>query len=208
MISFDNFITTNTGKGIDTDGAFGFQCMDLMHAYCRDVLGLSDLSILAQPNAKSVWTNFNNVKGHELFDKIVNTPTGVPLKGDIMLYNFPPDGHVDIFIQGDVNSFRSFSQNFPTGSKSIVVNHPNYNGVYGWLRLKPITTVPMAQLPQAELDALIKARNDNWDGWQAEKAKVVALTEENKALRNNLAGRDAEIASLKKKLSDIKTIIG
>lgn len=152
MDKLDQFIKDNTGKGIDTDGAFGYQCMDLMHEYCRTVLSLSDLSILAQPNAKSVWTNFNNVKGHELFEQIPNTPTGVPFKGDIVLYSFPPDGHVDIFVQGDVNSFRSFSQNFPTGSKSIVVNHPNYNGVYGWLRLKP--QEPMVTIKQSEYDHL------------------------------------------------------
>lgn len=164
MISFDDFIKKYTNVGVDTDGAFGGQCMDLMHKYCQEVLGLADLSILAQSNAKSVWTNFPNVKGHELFTQIPNTPIGVPLKGDIMLYDFNPDGHVDMFIQGDVNSFRSFSQNFPTGSKSIVVNHPNYNGVYGWLRIKP--SEPMATITQKELDNIIKARDDNYNNWQ------------------------------------------
>jgi len=198
MKTFDQFVKDNTNVGIDTDGAYGNQCMDLMHAYCRDVLGLSDLSILAQPNAKSVWTNFANVKGHELFDKIPNTPTGVPLKGDIMLYDWSPDGHVDIFIQGDVNSFRSFSQNFPTGSKSNVVNHPTYNGVYGWLRLKAVTTEPMATITQKELDAIIKARNDNWDQYQAEIAKSLTLT-------NQVTELQARITKIKALADTIKS---
>ncbi len=137
MDKLDQFIKKWTNIGVDTDGAFGFQCMDLMHQYCVEVLGLTDLRILAQPNAKSVYLNFNNVFGHEKFDQIANTPTNVPLKGDIMLYGNAPDGHVDIFVQGDVNSYRAFSQNLPTGSKSVLVNHPNYANVLGWLRLKP-----------------------------------------------------------------------
>jgi hypothetical protein len=182
MKSFDQFVKDNTNVGIDTDGAFGFQCMDLMHAYCRDVLGLSDLAILAQPNAKSVYNNFLNVKGHELFDKIANTPTGIPLKGDIILYDWGNDGHVDIFIQGDINSFRSFSQNFPTGSKSIVVNHPNYNGVLGWLRLKPqAPTVPMATITQAELDKIILARDTNWNS--SEKYRIENVTLKAKTIK-------------------------
>lgn len=172
-MTLDEFIVKYTNQTVDTDGVFGGQCMDLMHKYCQDVLGLSDLSILAQPNAKSVWTNYPNVKGHELFTQIPNTPTGVPIKGDIMLYDFNPDGHVDMFVQGDVNSFRSFSQNFPTGSKSILVNHPNYNGVYGWLRLKPVVpSEPMATITQKELNTIIKARDDNYKNWQTAQGKI------------------------------------
>jgi len=179
MINFDDFIKKYAGVGIDVDNYPAgnlFQCMDLMHRFCQETLGLEDLRILAAPNAKTVYLNFSNVFGHELFEKIDNTPTGVPLKGDIVFYNWGADGHVDVFIQGDVNSFRSFSQNFPTGSKSIVVNHPNYVGVLGWLRLKPTTdwkkkfdelTIEYQtwrQVKQKEIDELKakiqKAKND------------------------------------------------
>ena len=179
MITIDQFITKWTGIGIDTDGAFGYQCMDLMHQYCVEVLGLSDLRILAQPNAKSVWTNFSNVFGHELFDKIANTPMGVPLKGDIMLYDWGTDGHVDVFVQGDVNSFRSFSQNFPTGSKSNVVNHPNYGGVYGWLRLKAVNP-PI-----------------NWElKYNEEVKKTVQLTKDLQAVKDRLTKVKDFVASI------------
>ena len=160
---FDDFINKYRGVGVDTDGFPAgnlFQCMDLMHKFCQEVLGITDLRVLAASNAKSVYLNFNNVFGHELFEKIDNTPTGVPLKGDIVFYDFPPDGHVDIFIQGDVNSFRSFSQNFRTGSKSIVVNHPHYAGVLGWLRYKKPVSEPMATITQKDLDDL-RTRADN-----------------------------------------------
>ena len=136
-MSFDEFINKWNGKGIDTDGAFGFQCMDLMHKYVEEVLGLTDPRILAAPIARQVYENFDNVFGHGFFTRIPNTPTGVPLKGDIFFWGskLGPAGHVAIFMDGDVNAFRSFDQNFPLGSKCHIQNH-NYNGALGWLRIK------------------------------------------------------------------------
>jgi hypothetical protein len=163
MDPLDTFIKNKTGVGIDTDGYFGFQCMDLMHEYCRTVLGLNDLRVLAASNAKSVYLNFNTVFGHELFERIPNTPTNVPQKGDIMFYDWGTDGHVDVFIQGDVNNYRAFSQNFPTGSKPVVVNHPTYNGVLGWLRFKGTSPALSTNggLPANYSD--IVAGSSNWD---------------------------------------------
>ena len=166
MSTFDQFISNYTGKLVDTDGVYPGQCMDLMHKYCQDVLGLPDLKILAAPAAKDVYLNFNNVAGREHFTKIDNTPTGVPEKGDIVFWGtgLGPFGHVAMFIQGDVNSFRSFDQNFPTGSKSAVTNHPSYKGVLGWLRFKPPVVVPppTSEL-QKELDKVRLERDKNWN---------------------------------------------
>jgi len=133
-MTLDEFIARWAGRGIDTDFAYGFQCMDLMHKYCQEVLGLSDLSILAAPAAKYVWYNFSTIKGRELFEKIPNTPTGVPLKGDIVLWD-GQWGHVAVFRDGNVNSFNSFDQNYPVGSLCHMQYH-NYTNVLGWLRFK------------------------------------------------------------------------
>jgi hypothetical protein len=159
-----------------------------------EVLGLTDGSLLAQPDAKSVYLNFAMVKGHELFDKIDNTPTGVPLKGDIIFWGtgIGPYGHVAIMIQGDANSFRSFDQNFPTGSVCHAQNHPNYTGVLGWLRLKP--SVPMATISQAELDAIRKARDDNFNGWQT--------------CKTNAGACQTSLSTATNKIGQIKTICG
>lgn len=141
---FDDFIKRWNGKGVDTDNAFGQQCMDLMHQFCLEVLSLPDVRILAAPAAKDVYLNFNNILGKEHFEKIANTPTGVPKKGDIVLWGtgLGPFGHVGIFIDGDVNKFNSFDQNFPVGSKCHVQPH-NYIGVLGWLRKREIIPQPI-----------------------------------------------------------------
>lgn len=136
-MNFDNFITKWNGKGIDFDGAYGDQCMDLMHEYVVEVLGLADPAILAAGAAKDVYLNFGTVKGNQYFTKIDNTPTGVPQKGDIMFWGtgIGPYGHVSIFESGDTSSFKSFDQNWNSHSYCETVTH-NYTGVLGWLRFK------------------------------------------------------------------------
>lgn len=200
-MTLDQFVTKWTGKSIDFDGVYGPQCMDLMHQYLVEVLGLTDGSLLAQPDAKSVYLNFATTKGHELFDKIDNTPTGVPLKGDIIFWGtgIGQYGHVAMMVQGDVNSFRSFDQNWNSHKYCEVVNHPNYVGVLGWLRLKP--PVPMATITQAELDAIRLARDTNYNLYQAEKTKTSTLT-------TQVQGLQANLTTSNNKISQIKVICG
>lgn len=180
MITYDQFEAKYNGVGIDFDGAYGNQCMDLMHQYCVEVLGITDGSVLAAPTAKDVYLNFNNIKGHDLFDKIDNTPTGIPNKGDIMFWGtgLGPYGHVAIYIDGDVNGFNSFDQNFPTGSKCHKQRH-NYNGVLGWLRFKGTNL-------EAELDKTRKERDKNWNLYQDEIKKTTDLTNQVKNLQTKI----------------------
>lgn len=136
-MTFDEFVAKWAGKGIDTDNAFGFQCMDLMHSYILNCLGLP-YNVLAAPAAKNVWYNFTNLTGNQNFNKIANTPTGVPLKGDIVLWD-GLYGHVAVFKDGNVYNFNSFDQNYPTGSLSHIQYH-TYTNVLGWLHPKGIGT--------------------------------------------------------------------
>lgn len=146
-MTFDLFVSNFTGKRVDTDNAYGAQCMDLMHKYCQEVLGLQDLRILSAPAAKDVYINFNNIYGREKFLKIDNTPTGIPEKGDIMFWGtgIGPYGHVAIYHSGDVNKFKSFDQNFPVGSSCHLQDH-SYKGVLGWLRYKQGIVDPLQKV--------------------------------------------------------------
>ncbi len=125
------------GKGVDTDGAYGFQCMDLMHAYIKEVLGLS-YAELAAPTAAQVYLNYPNVPGSNKFKRIANTPTGVPLKGDIMFFKqygslYGKAGHVCIVYKADINAMCTFDQNYPTYTLPHLQKH-DYRGCLGWLR--------------------------------------------------------------------------
>ena len=153
-MKFQDFITRWNGKYIDFDGVYGAQCMDLMHQYIVEVLDFTDGRILAAPAAKDVFLNFQNVYGNQIFEKIDNTPTGVPKEGDIMFWGtgIGQYGHVAIFVEGDANNFRSFDENFPIGSPCHIQSH-SYSGVLGWLRTKQsndFVSVPKAQLEEFE----------------------------------------------------------
>lgn len=180
-MSFDDFIGKWNDKGIDFDGYYGDQCMDLMHQYCVEVLGITDGNVLAAGYAKDVYLNFDNVSGHDKFDKIANTPTGVPNKGDIIFWGtgIGVAGHVAIWLDGNINNFRSFDQNFPTGSKCHLQSH-TYAGVLGWLRVKPNQNI------QQQLNQAIADRDKNWNLYQ-----------------DALKQRDQIKAQLKQKLNDL-----
>ena len=131
-MSLENFIKLYTGITCDFDGSFGTQCMDLMHFYAYICLDITDKTVLQAPNAKTAYKSFKPIWGI-FFKKIDNTPTGVPEKGDIIFWGMGVDGHVAIFINGDVNKFNSFDANFPVGTKPHIQAH-DYSNVLGWLR--------------------------------------------------------------------------
>lgn len=141
-MTLSEFIAKWNGKGIDFDGAYGNQCMDLMHQYHVDVLGIADGRTLAAPAAKDVWNNFSSMFNKDKFEAIPNTETAVPEPGDIMLWTNNTYGHVSIFVSGNVNEFTSFDQNFPINTKCHLQKHQNYAGVAGWLRFKKPIVLP------------------------------------------------------------------
>mgnify|MGYP001583102486 CR=1 FL=1 len=138
-MTFQQFLDKYNGKAVDFDGYYGAQCMDLMHQYVYDVLELTDARILAAPTAKDVYQG--NPFGLEYFQKINNTPTGVPQEGDIVFFGtgIGPAGHVCIFIEEDEKRFRSFDVNWPVGSPAHIQEH-TYGYCLGWLRIKKDAT--------------------------------------------------------------------
>lgn len=206
---FQDFLTKWNGKYIDFDGVYGNQCMDLMHQYCVEVLGISDGSVLAKDCAKNVYVDFANTKGHELFDQIANTPTGIPQEGDIMFWGNSTYGHVAIFISGDANNFTSLDQNYPTGSFCHPQAH-TYANVLGWLRVKGNVSTSL----QAELDQCRQDRDRNWNYFTAVctalgvGANVDAAVAEAKKLVGNddaLVQKDKQLADAQTQINDLKS---
>lgn len=122
-----DFINKWTGQGCDFDHFYGFQCKDIANQYAQDVNGKN----LPAGNA------IDMAKPVDGYDWIVNTPTGIPQSGDIIVWGkgVGAYGHIAIFIDGNANTFRSFDQNWPVGSLCHIQEH-NYNNVLGWLHFK------------------------------------------------------------------------
>ena len=148
MITVSEFFSKYNGKGIDWDGYYGFQCMDLAHKYAVEVVGKD---FRPAPAAKDVWNQ--TIDG---YDKIANTPTGVPQKGDIVIWGqgIGPYGHIAVFYQGDVMKFTSFDQNWPIGSLCHFQPH-NYTGVLGWFHPKNIPQPITDQMREDKIRAIL-----------------------------------------------------
>ena len=136
-MSIQDFFDKWNGKGVDADGYYGFQCMDLAHQFAQDV---NNRDFPGEPAAKDVWDH--DTPG---YDKITNTPDGVPQRGDIIIWGtaIGAYGHIAVFDHGDSNSFVSFDQNWPLNSLCHFQNH-NYAGVLGWVRLNSLPLVVQA----------------------------------------------------------------
>lgn len=127
-MTLNDFIKKYNGKYLEVAGSSDAinQCVDSVNAYIRDCLGLPIIE----------WTNAVDFpsKAGDNYDYILNTPTNMPKEGDIVVWK-PSPGHIAVFIEGNVDTFKSFDQNFPLGSPCHIQNH-TYVNVIGWLRVK------------------------------------------------------------------------
>ena len=138
-MNVNEFFQAYNGKPIDFDGSWGNQCVDLYRQYCKEALEV----IKQSPGVLGAYQIWNTYRKDD-FDQIVNTPEGIPQVGDVIIWKKAstlPFGHVAVFKEGDVNTFLSFDQNWPTGSYCHFQNH-SYKNVLGWLRPKNLIINP------------------------------------------------------------------
>ena len=132
MTIIDEFFKKYNNQGIDYDGYYGFQCMDLYQQYNKDVIGAPHIP----DNASGVWTSYPK----DFYEKVENTPNNFPLKGDVVIWNNNVGGgfgHIAVATGNETGStmFESFDQNWPPGTKCHYQRHV-FTNVIGWLRPK------------------------------------------------------------------------
>lgn len=178
-MTVEKFVEFWTNKYCDFDKTYGPQCKDLFSQYNIDVVG--------NPNyvGGDAWKLWDNAPD-SYYEKVLNTPTSVPLNGDVIIWDkaFGGYGHVAIFLDGDVNKMRVFGQNYPNvtkldannkvianGSPCQIVTMP-YTKVKGYLRPKnlhipapePVVTPPPPPPPTVDpKDAVIADLTHNLD---------------------------------------------
>ena len=136
---FDQFTTKYNGKFIDFDGKWGFQCVDEIRQYLKEVLGLDGYTLPPVTYAKQLFTNFPNT-GTKDFFKVFNSPTNAPPKGAIVIWGTYPfvtgiAGHVALCSASTSMSLITFDQNYGNPKSCHFVQH-SYKGVLGWLTPK------------------------------------------------------------------------
>lgn len=135
-MNFDEFVKKYNGKATDYDGGCGVQCVDLAKLYMDKVLGIK---IGAIGNAEAYWRRYNELSIlNKNFDRIANTPTFIPQKGDIVVWDLRHGkyGHIAIADGvGTTSYFYSYDQNW--GGKAMKrVKHTYKDGFAGVLRPK------------------------------------------------------------------------
>ncbi|MEX5651216.1 CHAP domain-containing protein [Staphylococcus cohnii species complex 1658] len=140
--------TYNKG-GVDFDGWYGKQCMDLATAYCYY---LSNGTFRPTGNAIALISQWLP----NTFTRIKNAASTRPQKGDLVVWgygSYAVYGHVGIVTNGDPDgnlmTFISMDQNWfnaslTQGSPPAYVKH-NYSGVWGFIRPKFATASKATQ---------------------------------------------------------------
>lgn len=121
-MTLKRFIVTYSGKKVDFDNSYGYQCVDLFRQYCNDVLHVEQCP---------------NVEGAK---DLINSPGKLKVSydsyapGDVLIYGATksnPYGHVCILVSMlDSDTFIVFEQNGfeQTGTKLTVRGKDNLLG--------------------------------------------------------------------------------
>lgn len=126
-MSIREFFNTYQGNGVDFDGYYGDQCVDLVQYYNRDVV----TAPLLTGNAKDIWYTYPQ----QFYTQIPNLPNNYPSLGDIIVWDSgvgSGNGHIAIAAFANIWNLASFDQNWVNGSPSRFENH-TYNNIIGWL---------------------------------------------------------------------------
>jgi len=135
-MTFDEFVKKFNGKSTDFDGGSGVQCVDLAKMYFHHVLGLKTQAI---GNAEAYWRRYNELPYlKDNFIKIPNTPTFIPQKGDVAVWDkrHGKYGHIAVCNgEGTTSYFYSYDQNWII-KRMHLVKHNYKSGFAGVLRPK------------------------------------------------------------------------
>jgi len=126
-MTLDEFVTKYTGKYLEFDGMYKYQCVDLVQIYNKEVLGV--------PPLKGNGKEYANNPRPEYYEYKINYPWYVPSRGSIVVWNGNVGGgfgHVGVLLEASLMKFTSLDQNWPTGAPVREVVH-NYTNVLGFL---------------------------------------------------------------------------
>lgn len=137
-MTYSMFINWANGRGIDYDGVYRVQCVDLAKSYLDRVFGIKPG---AWGNAHAYYDNFyDHPELTKNFDRIPNTADFVPKKGDILVWKKALNGqygHIAIADGvGNTSYFYSYDQNWTGHNDACTRIRHSYSYLAGVLRPK------------------------------------------------------------------------
>lgn len=166
-MKFNEFINyvKSTG-GIDTDGYYGKQCMDLYNYYCNNVLEIQNVGA---DYARNILKNSNIMNNVERID---NYAEFVPQKGDIAVFTGGTYGHVAICLgEGDVNKFKTIDQNWQ--AQKLTEEWHNYTYMAPLVFLRPKNQKNIVELKSIE-EVAQEVIAQKWGNNPERKEKLIA----------------------------------
>ena len=187
-MKFDEFLEkVKSMGGVDTDGYYGKQCMDLYNYYCNNVLGVQNVGADC---AKNILKNQNILNAVEVIE---NYPEFIVQKGDIVVFrNIGQYGHVAICLgPADINGYKCIEQNWSNTRQLEEVWHDyiNYNPVF--LRPKNTSNIDDVKV-NTRTHIYLPASVDTWRIYPLNKQPVVG-NECGKLLPSKFGGLDYDI---------------
>lgn len=138
---FDSFLSQNLGRYVTSLGTGTYQCFDWAVAWTNK-LGVPHYPNNPSPfpfaNACQIYTDYGSFQA-QYFDRIANSATFVPIKGDLCVWAASLNGgagHVAVATgTGDINTFISSDENWKGGDPVSLITH-DYSNFLGVLRYK------------------------------------------------------------------------
>lgn len=118
------YIKSKIGKGVDFDGQFGYQCMDLVVDY---VYYITDKKVRMWGNAKDAINN--DFKGLATVHK--NTPNFLAKSGDIAVTTTGEYGHIQVVTSANLSQYTVVEQNWLGGGASYTEMATQRTHAYG-----------------------------------------------------------------------------
>ena len=125
-------------KGVDYDGLYGRQCVDLVNDFANRVLGIKDC-FYGLTYAYEIYTKYPSLtKINSNFSRIyVNEPGEYPKIGDVIVWGKEKNGyagHTAVCIKNvSTDGFKVFEQNYDGKGGIREYTYIGYKNVAGWL---------------------------------------------------------------------------
>lgn len=140
-ISVADFVAQDNSKSLKSLHGIAGQCVSVPSVYAV-ANGWPELFGAGDDTALHIWDN--GVAG---YDKVPNTPLGVPAVGDFVFFNSSfggGAGHVGVVSRpASVANVTLFEQNDPYGSAAHEKTY-NYSAVLGWFHHPSVVVTPVA----------------------------------------------------------------
>lgn len=190
---------------MNPDGAYGYQCKDVADDYCLALFG-SWVDTIRPGDAKFAYYNASP----DYFEKVENTPEGVPPRGAIICWNGSMGGgfgHIAVVLRADKNSFDVVEQNgFTKTRPAYEASYSTYQHVIGWLIPKGGDVTPEEQAEIAALRAVGQTAQQIIQLAIDRETRINELVKEVDQSKVDISNLQTEIKELKAKLADQKPI--